>query len=86
MENKITEPKTHDLSFQCWGKNYTVMNVHEQGLKVDIVGWGEGVKKGDYLILKKGEGTTRYLVDKIRYENNPNDMWFAETSFAPRDN
>lgn len=79
------EPKTHDLSMQAWGRNYNVMNIHKKGMKVDLVGWCSGIKKGDYLLLRQGDGTTRYLVDDIRYEGDPEDMWFAETSFAPRE-
>lgn len=79
------DSKTHDLSSQTWGRNYNVMNIHKEGMRVDLVGWCEGIKKGDYLLLKQGDGTTRYLVDEIRYEGDPKDMWFAETSFAPRE-
>lgn len=79
-------PEIHNLSRQTWGNNYNIMEIHEKGMRVDLVGWRRGVKSGDYLLLKQGEGTTRYLVDSIRYVGNPDDMWFAETSFAPREN
>ena len=77
---------THDLSAKQWGRNYNIMEVHDKGMKVDLVGWASGIKNGDYLLLKQGDGTTRYLVDSIRYFDDPTDMWFASTSFAPRDN
>tara|TARA_B100001029_G_scaffold176974_1_gene180788 strand:- start:715 stop:951 length:237 start_codon:yes stop_codon:yes gene_type:complete len=77
---------THDLSEKSWGRNYNIMEIHEKGMRVDLVGWASGIKNGDYLLLKQGLGTTRYLVDSIRYCGDPIDMWFAEVSFAPRDN
>ena len=78
--------KTHDLSPREWGCNYNVLDIGEGGLKVSLCGWSIGVSAGDYLLLKQGDGTTRYLVDSIRYAGDPVDMWFAETSFAPREN
>ena len=76
---------THDLSAQSWGNNYNVLEIQDRGMRVNLVGWCKGIKSGDYLLLKQGAGTTRYLVDSIRYESDPDDMWFAETSFAPRE-
>jgi len=75
---------THDLSSKSWGCNYSVMKIHDGGMCVDLAGWYSGIKSGDFLLLKKTDGTTRYLVESIRYESNPNDMWFAKVSFAPR--
>tara|TARA_Y100001938_G_scaffold148833_1_gene233680 strand:- start:2890 stop:3129 length:240 start_codon:yes stop_codon:yes gene_type:complete len=77
---------THDLSPKCWGCNYNVLDIKDKGMKVSLCGWHSGIKSGDFLLLKQGDGTTRYLVDSIRYCGEPDDMWFAEASFAPRDN
>jgi hypothetical protein len=75
----------HDLSGKSWGCNYNVMQIHDGGMRVDLAGWHSGIKNGDFLILKRYEGTTRYLVESIRYESDPSDMWFAKVSFAPRE-
>ena len=77
---------THDLSKKTWGCNYNIQELYDGGMKIDLVGWLSGIKSGDFLILKQQDGTTRYLVDSIRYCGNPEDMWFATASFAPRDN
>ena len=77
---------THDLSAQTWGSNYNLMEVRDGGMEVDLAGWKSGIKIGDFLILKQRNSTTRYLVESIRYEQDPADMWFATASFAPRDN
>lgn len=77
--------KTHDLSDRSWGNNYNVLDISEGGSKVRLCGWSLNIKAGDYLLLKQGDGTTRYLVDKIEYTGSPSDMWFADTSFAPRE-
>ena len=75
---------THDISRKSWGCNYNVMEFRDGGMSVDLVGWRSGIKNGDFLLLKQDDGTTRYLVESIRYESNPPDMWFATASFAPR--
>lgn len=76
---------THDISRKTWGCNYNVMEIRNEGMSVDLVGWRSGIKDGDFLLLKQDNGTTRYLVESIRYESNPSDMWFATASFAPRE-
>jgi hypothetical protein len=76
---------THDLSGKSWGCSYNVMKIHDRGMRADLAGWQSGIKNGDFLILKQTAGTTRYLVESIRYESNPPDMWFAKVSFAPRE-
>ena len=76
---------THDISRKSWGCNYNVMEFRDGGMSVDLVGWRSGIKNGDFLLLKQDDGTTRYLVESIRYESNPSDMWFASVSFAPRE-
>ena len=75
---------THDISIRSWGCNYNVMEIRDGGVSVDLVGWKGGIKNGDFLLLKKDAGTTRYLVESIRYCSDPTDMWFATASFAPR--
>jgi hypothetical protein len=74
----------HDLSGKSWGCNYNIMEVRDGGMCVDLAGWHSGIKNGDFLLLKQDEGTTRYLVESIRYCSDPTDMWFATASFAPR--
>jgi hypothetical protein len=76
---------THDISKKSWGCNYNIMELRDGGMSVDLVGWRSGIKDGDFLLLKQDNGTTRYLVESIRYESNPSDMWFASVSFAPRE-
>ena len=76
---------THDFSLTYKGHNYNILDLEEGGLKGKLCGWASGISQGDFLILKNGSSTTRYLVDSIRYERDPADMWFAEVSFAPRD-
>ena len=75
---------THDLSSKAWGCNYNVMQIHDGGMRVDLAGWHSDIKNGDFLLLKQTNGTTRYLVESIRYCSNPADMWFATAAFAPR--
>ena len=77
---------THDLTSGEWGNNCIIRAVRDKGMELDLAGWRSGIKNGDFLILKQRNSTTRYLVECIRYEQDPDDMWFATASFAPRDN
>jgi len=80
---KKAEPVTHDYTKRYWGHDYTFDPI-DDGKKARMMGWGRGIKKGDYLIFQNGKGTTRYQVKKIEYKRDPNDMWFADVEFAPR--
>ena len=75
---------TFDLSMREWGKNYSITSIKDSGQQVSLVGWTRGISSGDYLILKNGSDTTRYIVDQISYFGTPNDMWKAEVTFYPR--
>ena len=76
--------KTHDYTRRAWGHNYEITQVIDGGLNLSMCGWGNGIRKGDFLILPNGNETTRYQVKSIEYYNNPPDMWKASVKFAPR--
>lgn len=85
------EPMTHDFGpgRRCWGHDYTLSRVADDGQRVRATGWGHGgrvIKEGDYLLLEaKGRTrTTRYQVEKIQHLMDPDDMWHADLVFAPR--
>lgn len=75
--------KIHDYTKTYWGHDYTFEPI-DMGMKGSMVGWGHGIKKGDYLLLKNGDSATRYKVMKIKYYLDPKDMWTSEVKFAPR--
>ena len=77
--------KTHDLSSRTWGNNYSVMSIENKGHTINLTGWRKGISIGDYLIICNGSDTTRYIVQQIDYQDNPEDMFFATVRFAPRD-
>jgi hypothetical protein len=78
--------KTHDFSAREWGHNYNILDIKNEGLEINIAGWGRGLSNDDYIIIRNGDDTTRYKLDAIEYEHDPSDMWFASASFAPREN
>lgn len=78
------EPKTHDYTRRHWGHDYTITKVLSLGKKLEMAGWGTGMKKGDFILLENGKDSTRYQFDKIEYKSDPHDMWFAIASFSPR--
>jgi hypothetical protein len=77
---------THDFTDRSWGHDYTISAIYNDGIDIDAAGWGLGIKKDDYLILRENYRTTRYQVLEIEYRSDPRDMWFAKLRFAPREN
>lgn len=78
------DPATHDYSHRFWGHDYTVIRVIDDGQQLAVSGWGHGIEKGDYMLLQNGNSTTRYRVKEIDYKRDPDDMWHATMTFAPR--
>ena len=76
---------THDLSAREWGCDYSIQEIRDDGYSISLSGWTEGIEDGDYIIIRNGDGTTRYKVDSIRYYSDPKDMFSAEASFSPRE-
>ena len=59
-------------------------------MELHMMGWGQGISDGDYMLIK-GQSTqpgvnkdTRYQVKTVRYLGNPSDMWSIIATFAPR--
>lgn len=78
-------PATHDYSKPTWGHAVTVTSVDESHDTAKVIGFGHGVKTGDYLILPGGAGrTTRYRITKWE-QKRPADCWAADIEFAPRE-
>lgn len=78
-------PKTHDYTQPIWGHNYNIMSRHGNG-HMRLAGWGEGIKKGDYLLMQGQKYPfLRYRVLKIDYCTDPDDMWFADVEWATTD-
>lgn len=86
----MSEPVTHDYGpgKRGWGHDFSISRVGEGGLRLEAIGHGPRrgpmIRKGDYLLIPKGEWDTRYLVEEISYYSDPDDMWQAALTFAPR--
>lgn len=77
---------THDLSSRSWGNNYEIMSLQNKGYDISLAGWRKNITVGDYIILRRGQNdTTRYVIEEISYENDPDDMFYAKAKFAPRE-
>lgn len=74
--------RTHEFT-RTWGDDYTFTPL-DGGQRGTVTGWKEGIKTGDYLILRNGDGTTRYQTTYVQYFDDPTDMFSAEVKFAPR--
>lgn len=82
----MTNLTTHDLTARCWGRNYYINKIVADGqwLGVSIIATPLP-REGEYVLLKNGEGSTRYQVESIEPCGNPGDMATALLSFAPRE-
>lgn len=77
------EPRTHDYTWRVWGHDF-IQTPKRDGMVLRMMGWGDGIKAGDYLLLPNGSRSTRYRIRGIRYFRDPPDMWRAVAQFAPR--
>lgn len=87
-EQSQRQVETHDYTIRGWGWDYYIREVHNGGLRIEAGGWGDGLHKGDYLLLQNKDSqskpTTRYRIVDIEYYRDPSDMWSAVLEFAPR--
>ena len=74
---------THDYTKRYWGHDFTFSPKSFEA-SAHMMGWGKGIKKGDYLVLPNTEKTTRYQIMSIEYFTDPPDMWSADVEFVPR--
>ena len=81
----MANPTTHDYGpgHRYWGHDYTFTPT-AGGQRGRAMGWGQGIRTGDYLLLANGHRSTRYRVESIEYMLDPDDMWAADLVFAPR--
>jgi len=77
------EPKAHDYRRGGWGHTANISQVQNVGHNVKMHGFGTGVCPGDYIIKANGAAIASYRVDKIWYERDPPDMWFADCTYDP---
>lgn len=78
--------QTHDYTRgkRGWGHDYT-FDPGRGGLEAKMMGWGMGIRPGDYILLShRNGGETRYRFKRIQYYQDPPDMWRADVEFAPR--
>lgn len=78
---------THDYTVPRWGHDVVISTVADGGQRLEVSGWGRGIVAGDLLVLAHAEvpgGSSRYVVEKIKYYEDPPDMFAAMLAFAPR--
>lgn len=73
---------THDYTQSQWGHAIYVISIGDNTARV--IGFGVGVRQGDYLLLENDTGSTRYRVEAIE-RKRPADCWGADLTFAPRE-
>jgi hypothetical protein len=75
----------HDFTKTRWGHNVEFISMSDDGRSADAFVFGPHTPPGDYLILKNGEGTTRYQVVENKGRGmGPHDMRRVSLVFAPR--
>lgn len=82
----IREPRTHDYStYRIPGHDISYRPGEGNTLTGHLFSQTR-VEPGDFLILPNGARTTRYRVEKAKWCMDPDDMYFFDASFAPREN
>lgn len=80
----VPEPRTINYAHRAWGHDYTFDPI-DGGMTGRIVGWCTPLPEvGDYMLLRNGQGTTRYRVTSVRGYGTPVDMYEAQVAFDPR--
>lgn len=77
-------PAIHVYTNRTWGHDFVITEVLQEGRSLCAMGWGRGLKRGDYIILPNEGASTRYQIGLITYFLDPPDMWKAFLIFAPR--
>jgi hypothetical protein len=77
-------PRTHNYTSPSWGHSTSNWKTEDKGMTASCCGWGKGIRKDDFILLKNGDGTYQYQFVEIDYFHDPSDMWKAKLKFAPR--
>ena len=81
----------HNLGdYRCWGNDYSILKVEEQGLKLRLMVFRDArMEVGDYLAIPHNtaeypQGSwTRYEIKDIRTPGDPGDQHFITAVHAP---
>jgi hypothetical protein len=74
----VDEVSCHDYTRRSWGHNYELLRSTTDGFEHEIAGWGPGIEEGQLLLLPTEDGrAVKWRVIKVRYCDDPKDMWFA---------
>jgi len=70
------QPKIHNYTQYDCNHDY-IFELAERENCGYMTSQGQGINRGDYLILSSGFNTNKYQVEEIEYYSNPSDMWIA---------
>lgn len=76
------EPETLD-----WTRRNYALTTHDEGQTAHLTCWhndGRMPHVGDYLLLRNGDRSTRYHVEKVDWPWSEGDVCGVKVSFAPR--
>lgn len=78
--------KTHNYTKarRRWGHDYVIASIENEGLILNAMGWGHGLRPGDYILMDNAKDSTRYKIQEVSYMADPKDMWEATLTFAAR--
>ena len=77
--------RIHDYRRRYWGHDYC-LTPNPDPVTARIIGWGEYLREGDLLVIPRPDETDKaafYRIESLRYEMDPNDMWFSTCRFVP---
>lgn len=71
----IHDFRSHKLK---WGWNGLNFTANEDRKTAVMQGVGNGIKEGNYIALTQNEKDFAYLVEEIKYDTNPSDLFTAK--------
>ena len=83
---EVDDSKIHDFTKDQlkWGWNgldFKLIDKSTGNQKAEMLGIGRGIKQRDYITMNHDDDITCWLVDEIKYKNNPADLFKAKLTF-----
>ena len=83
-DDNVIRGTIHDYTNRYWGHDYTITDVIDGGQQLIAMGWGHGLRVGDFIKIQNKDSTTHYRIDEIEYMSDPSDMWDATLIFPKK--
>lgn len=68
--------RIHNYTSYTYGRDYAFDEIQD-GSQAYMTAYGRGIKRGDYITIRREKIKIQYQVEQIDYYSNPSDLWIA---------